>query len=287
MRIGFMGTPEAAVPSLNALASRHEIISVHTQPRRRAGRSLRLRTSAVEEAALGLGLIVSHEIDPPACDAIVVAAFGRILSAKVLEIPRLGCYNVHFSLLPRWRGAAPVARAIMAGDQVTGVTTMLMDEGLDTGPIMLQKNESVRPDDTTGSLTERLGSRGADLIVDTLSRIEEIEPAKQDDAQATLAPRISAAEAELDFNGRAEDLHLLVRALQPRPGAFTFLDGRRIKVIETSVLGEHSDVAGRLVATTGEGVLVFERVQPEGRRVMTGAEFCNGFHVLPGTRFGR
>ena len=307
MRVAFMGTPHAAVPSLRAVASEFEIAVVYTRMDKPSGRGRLLSPSPVKEAALELDLEVvqpktlrggaeAERLRALGLDAIAVVAYGMILPADVLQAPRLGCVNVHFSLLPRWRGAAPVERAIMAGDSQTGVTTMLMDEGLDTGPMLLRETTPIDAHDTTGTVTSRLADCGADLLIRTLHGLADgtLAPTPQPDEGATTAPKVSAEEARLDFSEPAEALWRHVRALDPNVGAFTTLGGRRVKVWGASVVpGEGTP--GVVAAAGDEGIdvqtasdrLRLEIVQPEGKRRMTGAEFVRGRPVAVGDAVGR
>ena len=235
MRVVFMGTPEFAVPTLTKLVESHHVVGVVTQPDRRAGRGRKLRVSPVKESALAHGLAVLQpeslrkdretadrlrDLQP---DAIVIAAFGQILPAEVLAIPPHGCLNVHASLLPRHRGAAPIAAAILAGDEQTGVTIMLMDEGVDTGPILAQVQTPTGPEDTTLSLGERLAQLGADLLVSTLFQwaAGELEPAPQDESLATYSRLVRKADGRADWRLSAAELARRARAYYPWPGLHT------------------------------------------------------------------
>jgi methionyl-tRNA formyltransferase len=228
-------------------------------------------------------------------DAVVVVAYGMILPAPVLQTPKLGCINVHFSLLPRWRGAAPVERAILAGDDVTGITTMLMDEGLDTGPMLHRLTERIRPEDTTGTLRGRLADLAPGLLVQTLEDLEagRVEPEAQDDSAATLAPKIEPEEAALDPLRPAVELERRVRALDPAPGAFIWLRGQRLKVWRSAVEpgeGEPGTIAGvtsaGIAVQCSEGRLLLREIQPEGKRRMTADSFARGHRPQPGERIG-
>lgn len=307
MRVVFMGTPEAAVPSLEAVADHHDVPAVYTRPDKPRGRGRRLSSTPVKETAAARGLSVvepstlrdpgEHErLRALAPDAIAVVAFGYLLPAEVLAIPRAGCVNVHFSLLPRWRGAAPVARAISAGDEHTGITTMLMDEGLDTGPILLQEAVPIHPDDTAGALTERLAHIGARLLVETLDGLAagRILPQPQPDEGVSTAPRIEAAETELDFREDADALARRIRALEPEPGAAAWFRGRRLKIRRAEPrpgAGEPGTIAGidpaGPLVQTGEGRLLVVEAQPEGKRRMSGEEFLRGYRPQPGERVQR
>ncbi|MDD3828414.1 MAG: methionyl-tRNA formyltransferase, partial [Anaerolineae bacterium] len=284
-RIVFMGTPDFAVPSLQALARDHQVVGVVTQPDRPAGRGRRLVAPPVKEAAGALGLEV---IQPPTLrrpeaverlvawrpDLVVVAAFGQILRPEVLAIPPHGCLNVHASLLPRYRGAAPIPAAILAGDERTGVTIMRMDEGLDTGPMLAQADWPIRPDDTTGSLTADLARLGASLLVEALPGWLEgrIAPRPQDDAQATYCRTLQKEDGLLDWALTASHLDRQVRACDPWPGAYTAWAGQRLKILRARPLpgrpGPGGAGPGRVVAlapgagvVTGEGVLALLQVQ--------------------------
>lgn len=320
-----MGTPGFAVPSLQMLLDSDlcDVVAACTQPDRPAGRGRRAKASPVKQLAEERGVAVlqpsSLKRDPEAVesladlrpDVIVVAAYGLILPPAVLELPSAGAINVHASLLPRWRGAAPVTYALLAGDEVTGATIMLMDEGLDTGPILAQRETPVRPDDTTGTLTERLARLGAELLGETLPRwlAGEITPRVQADDGVTYAPRLAREEGRLVWTDDAAELARRVRALHPWPGAFAILpDGRRMKVHQASVLeGSDSQVShglearqrsedlapGHVVAVDGvpavvcgTGLLRLDVVQPEGKRQMEGAAFLRGVPSLVGSSLG-
>ena len=309
----FMGTPDFAVPSLRALVEAgFPIQAVITQPDRPRGRGHRLTPSPVKAAALELGLPVHQPerlaepevlewLDRLAPEAVVVVAFGQKIPPRVLQLPPLGCINVHASLLPRHRGAAPIPRAIMAGDTETGITTMLMDEGWDTGPILLQEAIPLGPDETAGSLHDRLAELGARLLVETLQRLQEgsLTPTPQDDRLATLAPKLRPEEQVLDWNRPAVALERHIRALHPHPGAVTFHGDRRLIVERAAVVapGEAGGSAepgqvleavryGRLLVQTGDGVLEILELRPAGKRTMTARDYLNGFPTEPGERMG-
>jgi methionyl-tRNA formyltransferase len=229
MRAVFMGTPDAAVPSLRGLDQACEVVSVYTRPDRPRGRGRRMESSPVKAAAVGLGLEVveaaglrgeDQRLAVLRPDVVCVVAYGVILPPEVLEVPPLGCVNVHFSLLPRWRGAAPVERSILSGDERTGVVTMLMDEGLDTGPVLRSKEVAIGPHDTTGDLRLKLAELGAGLLVETIADLSHITPVVQDESKATYAHRIQPADAVLDPSEPAEMLERRVRAMSPKPGDF-------------------------------------------------------------------
>ncbi len=305
-RIVFMGTPEFAVPTLDALADAHQVVGVITQPDRPAGRGRRLAPSPVKQVALEHGLMLSqpHSLRTPEAvaqlsawrpEVFVVAAFGQILPQDVLDIPPHGCLNVHGSLLPRWRGAAPVAAAILAGDEVTGVTIMQMDAGLDTGPILAQQAEQIRPDYTRAALEERLARLGAKLLVETLVAylVETLVaylagsllPRSQPGEGATYAGQLRKEDGCLDWSRPAVELDRRVRAFTPWPGVFTMWRGRRIKVLRAVPLpawrgglspGTVVALAGEVVVATGEGALRLEEVQLAGKRPMDIGAFLRG-----------
>lgn len=304
MRLVFMGTPDFAVPTLRALAEvGHEIAAVYTQPPRPAGRGQKLRPSAVQGAAEALGLPVRcpQTLKDPQTqaafaaldvEAAVVVAYGLILPRPVLAAPRLGCLNLHGSLLPRWRGAAPVQRAIMAGDAQTGVCAMVMEAGLDTGPVLDCIATPIGPEETAGALADRLARLGAPLMVDALAGFAagRLHPRPQPEVGVTYAHKIDKAEARMDWSRPAAALHAHVRGLSPAPGAFTLLDGTRLKVLEAR-LERASGVPGTvlddgLLVACGEGALRLERVQREGRAAVTREAFLSGQPVAAGTRLG-
>lgn len=304
MRIVFMGTPEFAVPTLRALAATgNELVAVYTQPDRPAGRGRQLRPSPVKLAALELGLPVvqpaslrpAEEVERLAAlapDVIVVAAYGQILRPNVISIPPHGILNVHASLLPRWRGAAPIPAAILAGDAETGVTIMLIDPGLDTGPILAKRAIPIAEDDTTGSLTAKLATLGADLLVRTLPDwvAGRIVPEPQDDSLATVAPRIQPDDAIIDWRKPAERLAREVRAYQPWPGARTTLHGRQLTILAATPIEGAATPPGAVVlegrsglaVATGDGLLRLLRVQLEGGKPLDAASFRAGRRDLAG-----
>ena len=295
-RVVFMGSPQFAVPTLEALARHFNVVGVVTQPDKPAGRGNVLTPPPVKRKAQELGLPVFQpaRLSRPEAieqlrdwqpDLIVVAAYGQILKPQVLQLPPYGCLNVHASLLPRWRGAAPVAYAIWHGDKETGVTIMLMDEGLDTGPILSQRKEPIHPDDTAATLGERLAHLGATLLVETipLYLAGEIRPQPQDEGKATYAPRLKREDGLLDFTRPAEELARQVRAFDPWPGTFTWWKGKRLKVLKARAVDLDSPgpgvplvVEGHPAVGTGRGVLLLEWVRPEGRKAIEGPAFLRG-----------
>lgn len=301
MRLVFMGTSAFAVPALEAVcAAGHDVCCVYTQPPRPAGRGLRLKPSPVQAAAATLGL----EVRAPetfkdraaqgsfarlAPEAAVVAAYGLLLPPAVLRVPRLGCLNVHPSLLPRWRGAAPVARAILAGDRETGVTIIEMDEGLDTGPILMVERVPIAADATAGNLGRELAERGAALLLKTLEGLArgELAPRPQPTEGVTHATRLQKDEGRIDWRRPAAELKRQVSGLSPAPGAFFEHAGIRVKVLQAEVAagegrpGEILD--GDLTVACGDGALRLTRVQRAGRNATDGAAFLRGVRVAPGT----
>lgn len=303
----FLGTPAVAVPTLQRLlASHHTVAAVVTAPDRPGGRGMAVQCSPVKEAAVAAGLAVLQPatLRPPevqaalasfGADVFVVCAYGLILPAAVLDTPRLGCVNVHFSLLPAYRGAAPVARAILDGVPETGVTIMQVEPALDSGPILDAASEPIGEADDTGAVEARLAAVGADLLVGVLDRLaaEPFVGQPQDDALATYAPKLTPEEARLDWSAGAERIVRQVRAFSPRPGAWTTLGGRRLKVWRaTAADGGGSPEAGpapgtlaegpggTLVVAAGSGAVVLDEVQPEGGRRMPGADFRRGLRAL-------
>ncbi len=310
-RVLFMGTPDFAVPILQALieSPEYDVVGVATRVDKPAGRGRKLRPSPVKEAAQAHGIPVfqprSLRKDPDAVraladtgpDVIVVAAYGLILPKSVLEIPPYGCVNVHASLLPRWRGAAPITAAILAGDEVTGITIMLMDEGMDTGPLLAQAKERILATDTTGSLSTRLADLGARLLLNTLPHwiAGDVEPEPQDDAAATYAPRIRKEQGRIVWEKPAELLEREVRAYQPWPGSFTTWQGRHMKVLEAAVDHDGAPQAqpGTVLeadrgvgVATGEGVLLLRRVQLAGKKPVDIESFLRGQRGFVGSVLG-
>ena len=301
MRLIFMGTPDFAVPTLDALvAAGHDVVAVYSQPPSRAGRGKRERPSPVHARAAELGLAVRHPAslkgaDEQAAfaaleaDVAVVAAYGLLLPRPVLDAPRHGCLNVHGSLLPRWRGAAPIHRAIQAGDEQTGITIMRMATGLDTGPMLLKAATPV-DGKTTGDLHDELAAMGAKLMVDALARLGTLVPEPQDDARATYAPKISKAEAHLDFTKPATILEREVRAFAPFPGSWFELGGERIKLLRAEIV-DADGTAGtvldeRLTIACGRGALRPVMLQRAGKPAMPLDDFLRGNTVTAGMAAG-
>jgi len=298
LRVVFAGTPDFAVPHLAACRREGvEIVAVYTQPDRPAGRGRKLTPSPVKQAALDLGLAVEQpenfkeaaardRLAAYAPDLIVVVAYGLILSRKVLAIPRLGCWNVHASLLPRWRGAAPIQRAILAGDTETGVCLMHMEAGLDTGPVLLRQAQPIAPDDTGGSLHDKLASLGAALLGDGIDRVVRGEPmpaTPQPEDGVTYAHKLDKAEARLDWNDAAAALARKVRAFDPWPVAEAVVDGETLRVWRAENRGPGAWDPGRILAATrdgidiacADGVLRLLEVQRAGGRRISAADYLN------------
>jgi methionyl-tRNA formyltransferase len=302
LRLAFMGTAEIAVPSLDALrAAGHEIVAVYTQPPRPAGRGQRARLSPVHESAEGAGLAVRtpEKFDAEAVaafaalnlDAAVVVAYGLILPRAVLEVPRLGCLNVHTSLLPRWRGAAPIQRAILAGDAESGVTIMMMDEGLDTGPILLAEATPIGPKTTARELHDRLAAMGARLVVAALDGVAagRLSPRPQPATGATYAKKLRREEGALDWRRAAAALERAVRAFDPWPGAFFEQADERIKVLAAEIVPAPPRAApgtvldARLAIACAEDAFRPLRLQRAGRAAQDVDAFLRGYPIAAGT----
>lgn len=302
-----MGTPEFAVPvAERLLKAGHRLVGVYTQPDRPAGRGRRTGPTPVKRFALERELAVFQpkslaDAETRAAmaalkpEASIVAAYGKLLPRPVLDIPRFGCLNIHPSLLPRHRGASPVASAILSGDQATGVTVMLLDEGLDTGPVLAQMQAQIGRDETADTLTRRLFEMGAELTVEVLRGLAEgtIRPRAQREEDATMSTRLDREAGRIDWSAPAEQIALLVRAYHPWPGTFTTWNGRTIKILEASAVPDNRDTPGAVSAArgsievaTGAGVLIVTRLQIEGRRAVSASEFVAGHHGLTGSIFG-
>ncbi|MBT9566797.1 MAG: methionyl-tRNA formyltransferase [Thiobacillus sp.] len=305
MRVIFAGTPAFAAAALDALADAgHNIVRVLTQPDRPAGRGMKMTPSAVKQTALARALPVSQpaslktpesqaELRALDADIMVVAAYGQILPQAVLDLPRLGCLNIHASLLPRWRGAAPIQRAILAGDTETGITIMQMDAGLDTGAMLSKTVVPIGGDDTAASLHDALARAGAEAIVAALARYDTLKPEMQDEALATYAAKLTKEEAQVDWHQPAALVARAVRAYDPAPGAWTLLAGEKLKIWRahaTAGAGPAGKVltadADRLLVACGEGALAVLELQPAGGKRMDAAAFLAGHTLGVGTRFG-
>ena len=298
MRVIFMGTPDFSVPVLEALHRAHEVICVYCQPPRPAGRGKQERPTPVHARALELGLPVRHparlkgageqaDFAALAADVAVVVAYGLILPHPVLDAPRHGCLNIHASLLPRWRGAAPIHRAIMAGDAETGVCIMQMEAGLDTGPVLLRAATPIGPEETTGQLHDRLSALGARLIVEALDRLPDLTPVPQPESGVTYAAKIDKAEARIDWSEPAEVVARRIRGLSPFPGAWCEAPGGRLKLLNAvAVAGEGAPgtLLQGLTIACGSGAVAITRAQREGKRPMEAGELLRGLDWPPGTR---
>jgi methionyl-tRNA formyltransferase len=300
MKIIFMGTPDFAVPSLDALiAAGHEVCAVYSQPPRRAGRGKLLSPSPVQlrAEALGIDVMAPVSLKDPAeqlrfaafgADVAVVAAYGLILPLPILEAPLRGCINVHGSLLPRWRGAAPVQRAILAGDTETGVTIMQMEAGLDTGP-MLRMARTPVADKTAGELTAEIAELGANLLIDVLASLDTHPPVPQPEEGVTYAPKIDKSEARLDFLISAPQVERQIRAFAPTPGAFFELNEERFRILAAETLMTESARPGtviddQLTIACNPGAIRPTLIQRAGKAAMTPAELLRGLKIPPGTR---
>lgn len=294
MRVVFMGTPEFSVPALRAIAARHQVVCVYSQPPRAAGRGQKPRPSPVQAAAEALGIPVrtplrlkdaeaQAEFAALGADVAVVVAYGLILPQPVLDAPRLGCLNIHASLLPRWRGAAPIHRAVMAGDAETGVAIMQMEAGLDTGPVLAEARTRIGAEDTTADLHDRLAAMGAALIVDVLDRLP-LPAVPQPAEGVTYAAKIDKAEARVDWTRPAAEVDRLIRGLSPFPGAWCLAAGERLKLLRSRVVagsGAPGEVLDGLTVACGEGAVEITEVQREGRRAVPAAEALRGMALPP------
>jgi methionyl-tRNA formyltransferase len=309
LRLVFLGTPEFAVASLEAcVAAGHQVAAVYTQPDRPKGRGQTLAAPPVKEAALRLGLDVRQpvkvraaevvaELGALAADAMVVVGYGQIIPQVIIDLPRLGIVNVHASLLPRYRGAAPIQWAIARGETRTGVTTMMINAGLDTGDMLLKAETEIGPEETAVELGPRLAALGADLLVETLAVLAAGTMARvpQNDAEATLAPILKREDGLVDWTAGAAEIHNRARGFLPWPGAWTLFRGQRMQVwrcrrteVESpAVAGVLFSEGRRLMAVCGGGaVLELLEVQVEGRKRVSAADFLNGFRLEPGERLG-
>ena len=309
MRVVFMGTPDFAVQSLNALVDAgHEVTAVITQPDRPKGRGNKMAFPEVKTRALELGLPVHQpdsvkdgaflellkSYDP---EVIVVVAFGRILPQAVLDLPQYGCVNVHGSLLPEYRGAAPIQRAVLDGRKETGVTTMRMDIGMDTGDMLMQVTLPITDEDTTGTMFDKLAELGGKVLIDTLAGLENgtVVPIKQDDSKATHAARILKEDEVIRWEDSAEKIFCQIRGLSPAPGAYTWWNGERLKLWKARISDRETGKApGTVVAIsknaltvqTGKGCLEVLELQPAGKKAMPAQAFSNGAGVAEGIVFG-
>jgi methionyl-tRNA formyltransferase len=311
MNLVFCGTPEFAVPTLGRLLEEDFTVSlVVTNPDEPSGRGYQLKPPPIKQLAEKAGLEVYQpaKLKDPATqeflskfhpDAIVVVAYGHIIPPWMIDLPRLGCINLHASLLPKYRGAAPIQWALIRGERTTGVTTMKIDPGMDTGDILLQRQEEIRTEDTTETLSQRLRVLGAELMVETLRALEhgQIEARPQDHSQATLAPMLKKEHGRIEWSMSAEDIGRRVRGLRPWPGAYTIFRGKNLHVwaaapgteamLERLEPGTLVAGAGKLSVACGEGTrLELRELQMEGRKRLSARDFLNGVHLAPGEKFG-
>ena len=290
-----MGTPDFSVPALEALQAAHDVVCVYTQPPRPAGRGKRDRPSPVQAKAEALGLPVRHPVSLKGeeeqaafaalnADVAVVVAYGLILPQAILDAPAKGCLNIHASLLPRWRGAAPIHRAIMAGDAETGVAIMQMEAGLDTGPVLLSERTKIGAEETTADLHDRLSAMGARLVVEALGRLGTLTPVPQPKDGVTYAQKIDKAEARIDWTKPAEDVDRKIRGLSPFPGAWCEIAGERVKLLRsrrTDGQGAPGEVLGGFTIACGAGAVEITEAQREGKKAMPAHEVLKGLD-LPG-----
>ena len=302
LRLAFMGTPDFAVPTLAELiAQGHDIAAVYSQPPRPRGRGIALEPAPVHQFAQKAGLPVRHPVSLKGeaeqaefaaldLDAAIVVAYGLLLPKPILEAPRLGCFNLHASLLPRWRGAAPIQRAVMAGDEETGVMVMQMEEGLDTGPVLMAERVRIGRK-TSGELTAELSRLGADLMVRALGALERgaVTPQRQAEAGVTYARKITKDEARIVWSKSAAEIDAMIRGLAPSPGAFTEARGERLKILSALSVNDRGEpgevITDDLTVACGEGALKLLKVQRAGKGAMEARELLKGFPLPPGTRF--
>lgn len=307
MKVVFYGTPEFALPALEGLILRHEVVAVVTQPDRPAGRGQKLTPPAVKVRAEQANLPVLQPLrlrDAEWPDRLraflpevsVVVAFGQLLPKTVLEIPKRGSINLHASLLPRYRGAAPTPWALIRGETETGLTTFVMDEGMDTGPMLLQERIQIDPEETAGELAQRLSRPGAELLLKTLAELDRLRPLPQRHSEATLAPRLKKEDGLLDWSQPARSLVNRIRGCNPWPGGVSATPAGRLFIWRASYLAEPAAVppgslvrsgGGTLAIATGDGLLLPREVQPENRRAMSWEEFLRGARLVAGARFER
>ncbi len=306
MKVLFMGTPDFAVPVLEGIisSSKHQVVAVVTQPDKKRGRGGDVTFPPVKEVAVRENIPVLQpvkikqeeavaQLRDLSFDVMVVVAFGQILSKEILDMPKYGCINVHASLLPRWRGAAPIQWSILSGDEKTGITTMKLDEGVDTGDMLLQEEYTIKPDETGGSLFDHLSPMGSDLLLKTLDQVEDgsIKPIKQDDSQSTYAKMLTKELGQMDWNESAISLERKVRGLNPWPSAYTHYKGKTLKIWKACVGPDMGDaVPGTILKTekltffvqTGEGTLEIKELQLEGKKRMDAGSFLRGVSLSEG-----
>jgi len=304
-----MGTPDFAVPTLQKLAEKHEVIASYTQPDRPKGRGKQLQPPPVKTMSEKLGIPVYQprsikeedvleQLQSMSPEAIIVVAYGQILPEEILHLPPYGCINVHASLLPKYRGAAPIHWAVINGEKETGVTTMLMDKGLDTGDILLQKKINISIEDTVGTVHDKLASLGAELLIETLEGLQNgiVKPKKQDDNFATYVSMLDRQVEKIDWNSSAEKIFNKVRGLNPWPGAYTTLHGKRLKVWKTEISEKDSVFhPGKILdiipdkgieVGTKKGKIIITELQPPGKKRMSASAFLRGYNVEKGDILG-
>jgi len=300
MRVVFMGTPEFSVPVLEALVEAgHEIAAVYCQPPRQAGRGKKERPTPVHARAAELGLEVRHPVSLKGAedqadfaafnaDVAVVVAYGLILPQAILDAPAQGCLNIHASLLPRWRGAAPIHRAIMSGDAETGICIMQMEAGLDTGPVLLREETAIEAEETTAQLHDRLSDMGGALIVEALAKLPTLTPEVQPEDGVTYASKIDKAEAAIDWSAPAAEVDRKIRGLSPFPGAFVEFDGQRIKLLSSRLVdgaGAPGEVLDdQLTVACGSGAVQLLRLQRAGKAAQDAEVFLRGLPLPMGTQ---
>lgn len=301
LRIIYAGTPEFAVPALQALiSSPHDVIAVYTQPDRPAGRGRKVQFGPIKQVAVDAGIEVQQPLSfkesdtkkilaDYECDVMIVAAYGLILPQQVLDTPKYGCLNIHGSLLPRWRGAAPIHRAIQTGDTETGVSIMQMAAGLDTGDMLLKVTCPITPDDTSQTIHDRLADDGAEALLQVLSSIDDLKPEAQDESKTCYAQKLNKAEAEIDWNQSAAVIDRTIRAFNPWPVTFTKFEGKPLRIFMSKVLEKETvEPAGMVIAetnegieiATGDGVLSFSKLQLPGKKAVDVRDFLNGRSLL-------
>ncbi|WP_227766950.1 methionyl-tRNA formyltransferase [Zhaonella formicivorans] len=310
MRTVFMGTADFAVPSLKKIVNAgHQVDAVITQPDRPKGRGQKVQPSPVKAAALDLGLVVfqPESIKDPeaqfflqklAPELIVVVAYGQILPASILDLPPFGCINLHASLLPAYRGAAPIHWAIINGEEETGVSTMYMARSMDSGDVILQKRVPIEPQDTAGTLHDKLAEKGAELLIQTLELLARGSAPRfaQDESKATYAPQLTREHEEIDWSKSNRELANLIRGMNPWPGAYTTYKGKVLKILEAESLEKPEyaragailslDKNRGFVVQCGRGALLITKVKPQGKQAMEAAAFCRGYNVEPGIVLG-
>lgn len=297
MRVVFMGTPDFAVPTLQKLIEKHDVCAVYCQPDKPKGRGHKLQAPPVKEMAIEHDIpvfqpvtfkdeAVVKQLEELSPEVIVVVAYGKLLPKTVLDIPELGCINVHGSLLPKYRGAAPIQWAVINGDKTTGVTTMFMAEGLDTGDMLLAEETEIAVNETAGELFDKLKDMGADLLIRTLDELESIVPVKQKDKEASYAPMLSKELGKIDWARSAYEINNLIRGLNPWPSAYTELDGKKLKIHSAEIAefsgnaGEVITAKGEFIVCCGENALILTEIQPENSKRMSAKSYLLGHKIV-------